>query len=115
MAIREMAMSFFMQGRFYPAVTTRPSNATTIPSAQLTLDFRLITAYIAPLRGSHEVRDRTATRHPAVHPGVPAGARNRTDPPGDLRSLRLLVLRHGLQAPLPAREEGTHPPRLESE
>src|SRR5437867_10280959 len=84
-------------------------------SVQLTLDFRLITAYIALLRGSHEVPDRKTTRHPAVHPGVPAGARSRSYPPRNLRSLRLLLLRHGLQASVPAREKGTHPPRLEPE
>src|SRR6185369_10250518 len=64
---------------------------------------------------SHDLPDRAPKRDSGIHPGVPAGAGDRTDASRNLREVRVLVLRHRLQAPEAAAGEGIPPAGLEPE
>src|SRR5205823_7726735 len=84
--------------------------------SRVTPNFRLTFALLPPILSlCHEVRDRATARHPAVHSRVPARSRGCPHTPGNLRSLRFLLLWHGVQAPVAAGEEGFDPARLEPE
>src|SRR6202049_3742074 len=75
------------------------------------LALRWVTAYAMV----HDLPDRAAEGDPRVRPRVPAGAGHRADPSRDLRPLRLLLLRHRVQASEAAAGQGLPAPGLEPE
>src|ERR1700709_1135426 len=77
------------------------------PAACITLSYRLNFRHVLP--------HRAPERDPGVYPWVPPGARHRSHAPGDLREVRVLLVRHRLQAPEAAATEGVPEAGLEPE
>src|SRR5262245_25960533 len=90
-------------------MATEESAARTPTFALLAL--RRVTAYTYV----HELPDRTSEGNPRVHSGLPPGAGYRSHAPGDLREVRILLVRHRVQAPEAAPGEGLPAPGLEPE